>query len=361
MVTWEEFGSFLRCLSCDSDLEYQVNPKQFAQYPDINGELKCISCGRNYPLFQDIPIMFNDYERIKILIDQSTYNVRLKQTQKKFQRATQMVGNQLNRFKSKDNELSDAMGWEILFWERWKETDEGFLKFNRNSIENFLIHDKEGGGRLKFFNKVLSYSDGSLSNKYLLNIGAGRDFLLENFLEAGYKVVEQDIVLEPLFFLKERGASFCCCCDARSLPFKDDIFNVSTSFGVLHHIWPIEQSLAELLRVTFGNIHFNEPNYFAFERVAHLLPRHIEYKLKQFHSGNKSRSPYEAVINPYSLKKIVKKHPVQVIELSFPKSSWMSRKSRGIKRLLRMINLMLTRIFPIISSHFDLIIRKTTK
>ena len=189
-------------------------------------------------------------------------------------------------------------------------------------IEKYLKNDNEGGGRLQFFDE-------------------------------GCEVIEQDIILESLLLLKNRGASFCVCSDARSLPFANNTFDIATSFGVLHHIWPIEQTIAEWLRVTSGNVHFNEPNYFALTRAALLLPSPIKRKLKQYCLGDYSHSPYEDTINPYLFKKIAK-----VIYLSFPRSSWISSQSKGIKKVLRMINLLLVNLFPLMSSHFDTVIKK---
>lgn len=147
------------------------------------------------------------------------------------------------------------------------------------------------------------------------------------------------------------------CSDARSLPFGDNAFDMTTSFGTLHHIWPIEEPIRELLRVTRGNIHLNEPNYFALTRAALLLPTPIKRKLKQFYLSDYSHSPYEDSINPYRLKKIASGRSAEV-NLSFPKSSWISQESRGIKMLLRKINLLLLYIAPFAASHFDAIMSK---
>jgi uncharacterized protein YbaR (Trm112 family) len=357
----QDYISILRCVNCGGDLKASDTSEHFGQYSCVNGELTCLSCATNYPLVEDIPVMFRDNNRTKLLIDSAEYEVSLKHSADKMKQASQVAGrDQLDRFKEEKNELSDALSWEILFWERWKQADEGFCEFNRNKIDKYLQNDNEGGGRLNFLSTVLSLND-STTGKRLLNIGAGRDFLLEKFLNDKCQVIEQDIVLESLLLLRKRGACFCVCSDARFLPFQDNTFDMATSFGVLHHIWPIEQPITELLRVTSGHIYFNEPNYFALTRIALLLPGPIKRRLKQFYTGDYSRSPYEDSINPYSFKKIGKNNSADVIKLSFTKSSWISSESKGIKRLLRTMNILLVNMFPLMSSHFVAVLRKAKK
>ncbi|MBN1794330.1 MAG: class I SAM-dependent methyltransferase [Candidatus Omnitrophica bacterium] len=360
MAGWADFFTFLRCINCGGGLNHTAPSTLYGHYPGVTGELTCASCGGGYPLFHDIPVMFGDAARIRLLIDGNAYRSRCEEAMDRMKEASQFSGAQLEQFRESGKNDVDAIGWEILFWEKWKEIDRdtGFLDSDRDKIDRFLIEDTEGGGRLRFFERVLSFCNGPIKGRRLLNIGAGRDFLLERFLDIGCGVVEQDIVLEPLYFLKKRGASFCICCDARQLPFRDDTFDITTSFGTLHHIWPIEGPVAELLRVTSGAISLNEPNFFALTRAALLFPDVIKRRLKRFYSGDYSHSPYEAVINPYAFKNIVKSFHGHIRDLSFPRSSWIAKGGRGLKRLLRAVNLCVTAVIPPTSSHFDAVIEK---
>jgi SAM-dependent methyltransferase len=270
--------------------------------------------------------------------------------------ASRFSGDMLDSFK-KGGEAADALSWEMLFWERWKRSDHGFVRFDADKIEQFLRDDERGRGRLHSFKRVLAFS-GDVSGKRLLNIGAGRDFLLERFSGAGCAVVEQDIVLESLLLLKKRGAAFCVCCDARWLPFEDDAFDVVTSFSVLHHVLPAERSVEELLRVANANVYINEPNHFAFTRLAFFLPAFLKRRLKKMYTGDRSHSPYEAPINPYRLRNAVKKAGGSVIAFSYEGDSWIPRKSRLTMKILRIINLIVVRLFPVASAHFDCVIEK---
>lgn len=359
-MKWEDYFSLLYCLKCNNELKYTNESILKIYYSDITGELICSNCKTTYPLFQNIPIMFSDEKRVSILINKDLYKNNLNDVIKKMKMISSYSGNQLKQFQKKNQYFSDSISWEILFWELWKEEDKdkGFLDFNLKKINNFLQNDIEGGGRLKYFEKVILNSKNLLNEKNLLNIGAGRDFLLEKYLFLGYNVIEQDVILESLIYLKQRGASFCICCDARELPFKNNSFNISTSFATLHHIWPIEKPISELLRVTNGYIHFNEPNYFSLTRVAFILPNYFRQKLKNFYSGDISHSPYEDVINPYLIKKIVQKKNAIIKEFIFTKTSWILDNNNIIKNILRKLNILFAYVFPIFSSHFNAIIYK---
>jgi uncharacterized protein YbaR (Trm112 family)/2-polyprenyl-3-methyl-5-hydroxy-6-metoxy-1,4-benzoquinol methylase len=350
-----KFLSQLKCLSCNGDLNLTYDVTEFNEYQSVKAELICLSCHKVYPVVEGIPVMFKDPGRIRLLIDSMLYKDSLRHAREEMKNASRLAGGELEQF-ARGKGLTDALSWEILFWEKWKDEDNGFLKGNLTKINEYLEHDIEGGGRLTFFNKVKLLA-GGISNKSLLNIGAGRDYILEIFLEAGCQVVEQDIVLEPLIHLKQRGADFCICCDARQLPFKDNTFDLATSFSVLHHIWPIETPVAELLRVSTGCVHFNEPNFYAFTRLGLLLPGPIKHWLKKLYSGEGSHSPFEKSINPYSLSKILRHENGECIDLTFQKDSWIGNNNK-LKKILRAINLIIVQILPLFSAHFDMVIKK---
>jgi len=155
MSKWKNYFSILRCLNCGGNLRISDASEQFGKHPHVNGELSCSSCGRSYPVFQDIPVIFNDSNRTKILIDSTAYRSHLKSAEEKMKQASQVAGDELGRFKGED-EAVDALNWEILLWERWKQFDEGFLEFSKDKIEKYLENDNEGGGRSRFFSEVLS-------------------------------------------------------------------------------------------------------------------------------------------------------------------------------------------------------------
>jgi uncharacterized protein YbaR (Trm112 family)/SAM-dependent methyltransferase len=355
--SWQDYFSLLKCLECGKDLTLSRSPKIFAGYSMVSGELTCSGCDKAYPLLDDVPVMFRDEERTRILVDPGKQPELLKSAEDAMRQAETLTGKELAKVKREGQADVDALAWELLFWENWKGPDRNWHILNEENIEEFLSRDTDNGGRLRFLDRIVSF-DGSLPRKRLLNIGAGKDFILERLLRQGFEVVEQDIVLESLLLLKKRGASFCVCCDARHLPFKDNSFDVSTSLGVLHHIWPIEEPTSELLRVTSGNIHFNEPNSHALVRAALILPGFIKQRLKRMHSGSGSHSPYEEPINPRIFRRIAKRLGARITDYCLPKSSWIGPDAKGLKKFLRTIDLFAVNIFPVLSSHFDMAIRK---
>jgi SAM-dependent methyltransferase len=353
----------IRCVRCGAavssgDAEWGTDSSEADLAGGVLPALECHGCGALYPVWEGVPVMFEDEERTRAVLSGSFGSDRVGQVERKMSQAARLASDALAGLKEGDERL-DALGWEIYFWEQWKAEDLGVVNYDRRKIDAFLECDTEGGGRLDFLRRV-SEEAGGLSGKVALNIGAGRDLLLERFLDAGCRVVEVDVVLEPLALLRRRGAHLCVCCDARKLPFDDGAFDVATSFGTLHHIWPIEEPLRELLRVTRGSVHVNEPNSYALTRWALRLPAGVRNRLKRWYSEGQSRSPYESCISPRAFRRSVSRASGRVVELSFPRSSWVSRGSGGIRGLVRAANLLLLDVLPFASSHFDAVVRRTT-
>ncbi len=356
MSNWETYFSLLRCVDCSGQLQREGD----FQSPSSQTTLICQSCNRQYPGPKGLPVIFDDTRRCEILTNPEKYQQHLADLESRANAAAGMTADQLGQFKQQGQD-DDAMGWEMLFWERWKNQDDGFLQFDPERIEIFLRKDIEGGGRAEFFDEVQSQCKNLAGKgKKLLNIGAGRDFLLERFIAAGYEVVEQDTVLESLELLKTRGADFCVCSDARKLPFADNSFDIVTSFAVLHHIWPIDQPISEMLRVLKpgGLAFFNEPNAYALTRAALFLPKFLKRRLKKIYSGDDTPSPYEQSINPQSFRQIVRNGGGEVRELKFKRTSWISPEATGLKKFLRAINLAVVQLLPMVSSHFSAVVRK---
>jgi SAM-dependent methyltransferase/uncharacterized protein YbaR (Trm112 family) len=347
----------LICIHCGAQL---IESDQTWSAPGLSGEwpaLACRQCGRLFPVRDGVPVVFGDEARTRAVVDPDQASMRVPEVASRMAAASELAGDDLHELRLGDP-LQDSLAWEFYFWERWKNEDEGVVSFDRGKIDRFLERDREGGGRLAFLDEVERYA-GGVEGKTLLNIGAGRDLLLERFLERGSFVVEVDVVLEPLVYLRERGAQLCVCCDARRLPFANDTFDFCTSFGSLHHIWPIQDAVSEMIRVTQGHVHLNEPNSFALTRLALRLPPLIRSRLKRWYSEGQSRSPYEDCISPNALRRAVKKSGGRIVRLSFPRSSWMSSDAGGLRRMVRYMNMAAVAVLPFTSSHFDAVIRRS--
>lgn len=356
-MEFTNYYKLLHCLICGSELDI-TTPLKFASFSAVNAELICRTCEKHYPVVDDIPVMFVDQDRIELLLSPFKYSSSVEVIGKRIKTASEACGEEELGVFRKSDDKTDALGWEIYFWERWKREEGGAPTTEINKINDYLLRDREAGGRLSFFDRVMKYNH-PLFGKLLINIGAGRDFLLEAYLEQGCVVFEQDIVLESLLLLKKRHASFCVCCDARKLPFADSTFDVLTSFNVLHHIWPIDSTLQELIRISQGKIHINEPNSFALTRLAFILPSVMKRPLKKLYSGDMSHSPYEQTINPFDLRKMIKSNKWVIREFKYMRDSWISGKSL-VKTILRLFNLAIVIFAPLFSAHFEVIAEHTT-
>ncbi|MDO8725003.1 MAG: class I SAM-dependent methyltransferase [Candidatus Methanoperedens sp.] len=118
--------------------------------------------------------------------------------------------------------------------------------------------------KIKIFNFIKSSEN--LSGKLVLNVGCGRDILYNYFEKENSVLVECDIIGESLIELKSNGVINLIRCDAHYLPFKTDIFDLVFCIELIHHLHPIEEPLAELIRVLKKNHNFYcvEPNKYAF-------------------------------------------------------------------------------------------------
>jgi uncharacterized protein YbaR (Trm112 family) len=345
----------LICVRCHEHLRSSETPWSAdglrGQWP----ALACCGCGASYPVHEGVPVIFVDDDRIRAVIDPEEVAGRVQGLGERMGRAAALTSDDLESLKLGDA-LQDSLSWEMYFWEHWKGEDLGVIDFDRHKIDGFLEVDREGGGRLAFLSKVVKYARG-VRGKSLLNIGAGRDLLLERFLDEGCRVTEVDVILEPLVYLRRRRAHLCVCCDARQLPFENSAFHVTTSFGSLHHIWPIDETIAEMVRVTDGHVHLNEPNSYALTRLALSLPAALRNRLKGWYSEGHSRSPYEGCISPLAVKRAVVRARGRTVNMSFPRSSWVSPDARGLRKLVRLASMAVVGLLPFTSSHFDAVVR----
>ena len=351
-------SSSLHCVVCGSpvtpDNSLWTAPGLRTEWPS----LMCAGCGRRYPVCSGVPVMFVEEASVRRVVDAERVSSTVNELSSRMAEASELAGDDLNALRQGDPH-EDSLTWEFYFWEHWKQQDEGVVCFDLDKIDRFLEQDREGGGRLAFLERVEKYA-GGIDGKIMLNVGAGRDLLLERVLQRGCAVVEVDVVLEPLVRLRERGAHLCVCCDARRLPFSSGAFDCCTSFGSLHHIWPIEGALSEMMRTTNGHVHLNEPNSLALTRLALHLPPALRSRLKRWYSEGHSRSPYEAPIHPKAVRRAVRESGGRVVSLTFPRSSWVSESAAGLRKLVRYVNMAAVAMLPVTSSHFDAVIRSSS-
>lgn len=111
---------------------------------------------------------------------------------------------------------------------------------NRNQLEPFIAEYAQ-------FEKW--------AGKKILEVGCGVGTDLLQFAKAGAHVVGIDLSPKSAFLTKSRLHAYNCqgnvlIADAENLPFKEDGFELTYSWGVLHHTPNPERAIQEIYRVT---------------------------------------------------------------------------------------------------------------
>jgi ubiquinone/menaquinone biosynthesis C-methylase UbiE len=149
----------------------------------------------------------------------------------------------------------------------------------------------------RYFNKVVSYQESGLKNKYLTNYvnfvrryvrlgskildlacGAG---LSSHMLSKYYKVTGVDLSKPLLNYAKKHFKNIKFeVQDARKLLFKDNTFDATMACGFIEHINQVDTVLNEMLRVTRKNgyVILVSPNWFSPFRAMRgfLIPKGYE-------------------------------------------------------------------------------------
>lgn len=124
-----------------------------------------------------------------------------------------------------------------------------------------------------------------LKNKNVVDIGCGASEYLKWLVNDCNILVGVDISIEMLKLCREDlGKSIeLVAADALNLPFRDEAFDISTTFQALHHFPNIDNALKEMVRIS-KNISIYEPNSDSFfHRFLHLIRKslRVEQRFKQ--------------------------------------------------------------------------------
>lgn len=124
-----------------------------------------------------------------------------------------------------------------------------------------------------------------LKNKSIVDIGCGTSEYLKWLADDCKKLVGVDISVEMLKLCREDlGKSIeLVAADALHLPFKNGVFDISTTFQALHHFPNLKKALEEMVR-TSKHISIYEPNEDSFfHRFMHLIRRsfRVEQRFRQ--------------------------------------------------------------------------------
>jgi len=124
-----------------------------------------------------------------------------------------------------------------------------------------------------------------LKDKSIVDVGCGTSDYLKWLTDDCKRLVGVDISVEMLKLCREDlGKSIeLVAADALHLPFKDEAFDISTTFQALHHFPDWKKALAEMVR-TAKWFSLYEPNGDSFfHRLVHLIRKYfrVEQRFKQ--------------------------------------------------------------------------------
>ena len=355
----QELLALLLCPSCrQSRLSVQPPALYGKSNASIDAELVCSSCERRYPVVAGVPVLFSDPGRIAFAVDETVKERNVSAIARLNRQYLSSLSAKRLRLAGQSD--GGKLAWEYFYWSRWageQGEDAGFLRGDRERIDRYLGDRELGAGRLWFLEQV-ERAEGGLRGKLVLNVGCGRDLLLEHMLDRGCRLIEQDIVLDSLLAVRKRGAPFCICGDLAELPIADNVADIVTSFGVLHHVWPIRRPLTHVHRVLKpgGAAHFAEPNALALATVnKSFRPGPLFKMLERLQRDWAAPSPFERCINPFVMSGLLR-------EIGFPRGG-ISRSffhdMRGNPPLaVRFLMQQLLRLLPGLSTRFYLAARK---
>lgn len=290
--------------------------------------LQCPRCFAVYPVISGVPVLFVDEGRVRLTLDKSLQTKRIHEVETSYSHRVGQCA------LSGDCMLDEALVWECYLSQTW------------------ATHI--GKGHREFF-ETAAAREKPLKGKVVLNVGCGADPILELFKQAGATIVEQDVVLDGPVQLAARGASGICC-DLRSLPIRSGVVDLVTSYLVIHHVWPIEQPLAEMWRVLGDGValFIREANDIALTSGVrrNLSPKLVKLIMRVLTRDDYRESPFEKFVNPYRLVDCLKNFSsVSGTELSFTKGA--SSKVIGAS-----VTSLLIYLIPSLSASFDVYARK---
>lgn len=152
--------------------------------------------------------------------------------------------------------------------------DEAMTQKEKKAVQHFWDETPCGTGTIAYPSGTLEYFEAVTDNrnrlepfigeyaqfykwagKKVLEVGCGAGTDLLRFTLAGGNAVAIDLSPQSVSLAKSRLQTYNCegdvlVADAENLPFKNDVFEVTYSWGVLHHTPNPERAIKEIYRVT---------------------------------------------------------------------------------------------------------------
>jgi ubiquinone/menaquinone biosynthesis C-methylase UbiE len=160
----------------------------------------------------------------------------------------------------------------------WKEIRSELLAYAAHDSVGFHYFIVSNLNWMRYEKQVLQASGLIASGAHVLELGCGCGHTAAMLadLRKDLKVCATDLQeVETWNVLRASGCSFSCG-DAMAIPFKDELFDVIVSFGVIEHVPSAQRFLDESRRCLKKGgklIIFNLPNRFSFpEFIARRFP-----------------------------------------------------------------------------------------
>jgi ubiquinone/menaquinone biosynthesis C-methylase UbiE len=142
--------------------------------------------------------------------------------------------------------LVHAMLVSLLNWSFWI-----YMSFDRVAE----IYDKTRGLPSEVMERLIETLTKELQgHKEILDLGVGTGRFAQPLQDAGFQVVGIDISKKMMSKAKEKDVENLLFADARLIPFRDKVFDVTISIHVLHLISEWQKVIREICRVTRDNM-----------------------------------------------------------------------------------------------------------
>lgn len=261
--------------------------------------LSCPGCDTFYPVKDGVPVLFADDAQTRLALDESFRNDALQKARHYSKQGTKGKGSSdenagpLNQSAGKKPRLLEASAWEYLLVETLPYATEHLHEVEQDFDQVF---------------RFVLQREGSLNDKRVLSIGCGYDPLLLLLKREGASCFALDVVLELAEYQSARGVVGVCA-DAHRLPFREGSFDIVICNASLHHMWPLEQPLAEMARVLKdgGSVHVFDGLITWYAKIWYALPSALKgLVLRLFHPGTRG-SPFEHLLDLGQLLNLIKR------------------------------------------------------
>lgn len=178
-----------------------------------------------------------------------------------------------------------------------KTTSNAQYMYNENSFGEFSYGSKREKHDL-LLKQIIEKING---DEKLYDIGCGAGFWIDFYCRHGIKKENincLDLAPDNIEKIKKQGIS-AVCCDAVSLPFEDNVADITVSNGVLMCVSDPDKGFSELVRITkkTGTIYCNVYSYWHIYNIVYK----ITYPIRFFYwnISKKILDVFYFLVNPF--------------------------------------------------------------